>query len=334
MRPRLLALFTLFLLLVSFTLSALAQSETSSADCQYLFLRYSGNGTRLALIHSRTLEEFTVLEGAPRDIVRFDTSPDCRYVAATLDDACPRVVVWETTSGSRIWTPEIGCTYRSGWFYWKPDGSALLVTSYNEATLWFPDSNTALPLNAPPQYSYFDSLINWDDLHGWVWFQSYTGTEGVSAFDMQTGNHVLTFTNASIDETRRRRGTPSVIRFSPDGTKVIVFGQRDEFLHQLPAMTVYDIASGIGTQVQVEQNAAGHVVLSPDNRYLVMGYTALRVWDMQNLPENVEARLPTLRIGTGGDRIRGLQFVDNTTIRVTTIEGDSLWNVVTGEQVG
>ena len=83
----------------------------------------------------------------------------------------------------------------------------------------------------------------------------------------------------------------------------------------------------------MERNGAGVVALSPDNRYVVMGYTALRVWDLNTLPEAVEDRLPIQRINPGGNRITALKFLDSTTAEVTTRSGVSHWNVVTGTQI-
>jgi WD40 repeat protein len=156
---------------------------------------------------------------------------------------------------------------------------------------------------------------------------------GATAFDIRTGEQVISFKNPpeSVDHIGF---TQSRFTFSSDQSKVILSGQSTWDNRTNPAMTVYDIASGIPTQVNVERNGAGAVALSPDNRYLVMGYQAIRVWDLSNLPENVEDRLPIYRFAGPGKRIVDLRFVDNTTIETTAADGQtSRWDVLSGNPV-
>jgi hypothetical protein len=96
---------------------------------------------------------------------------------------------------------------------------------------------------------------------------------------------------------------------------------------------VYDIASGQGTQVNVERNGVGAVALSADNRYLVMGYDALRVWDLHNLPERLEDRLPVYRHGGPGAFIRTVRFIEATVVEVTTERGITRWDILTGANI-
>lgn len=64
----------------------------------------------------------------------------------------------------------------------------------------------------------------------------------------------------------------------------------------------------------------------------------IRVWDLQQLPENVDDRLPTYTFTGPKERIGFVRFVDNTTLETLTINAPPgfpyfRWNVVTGEFV-
>jgi hypothetical protein len=81
-------------------------------------------------------------------------------------------------------------------------------------------------------------------------------------------------------------------------------------------------------------NGAGLVALSPDTRYLVMVYRAVRVWDLTQLPEDVKDRLPVRRFGGPKAFISGIRFVDTTVLEITTDGGNtSKWDVLTGEEL-
>jgi hypothetical protein len=148
------------------------------------------------------------------------------------------------------------------------------------------------------------------------------GDGGVIAYDFN-GVVVKSFGNFS-EVNQRNRVTRSFFTFSPDRTHLIAHGQTDWEELTAPAVTVHNIASGTYVHVNPELNGAGVVALSPDNRYLVMGFTALRVWDLQNLAENFDERLPLWRFPGTGSRITQVQFLDATRIQMTTVEGTVL----------
>jgi hypothetical protein len=74
--------------------------------------------------------------------------------------------------------------------------------------------------------------------------------------------------------------------------------------------------------------------LTTDNRYLVLGYTALRVWDLHSLPPAYEDRLPTYRHGGPAAVVRCLRVISERVVETITIDGASRWNVETGQRVG
>jgi hypothetical protein len=99
-------------------------------------------------------------------------------------------------------------------------------------------------------------------------------------------------------------------------------------------MTVYDIASGTGVQVNPELNAAGTVAMSPDNRYLTMSYTAIRVWDMNNLAADIADRLPIYRLPLPVPLNSRVYFSDSTTLIAESKDGATrfVYTMTTGER--
>lgn len=306
---------------------------------------------RLVLTDWNTGEQVQVLDANLPYRYGFHWSPDCRFLLghSLPFRACnPGVIVWNVASGVKIFEANGFCDGNYGKyprFFWSPDNSVVLLAQWNKGTftteyslgrgiLLYPDTGQYFELKAT---SFEPSLnqIYWDEIRGWLWS---SGFEGVAAFDLRSGKQVIDFPNPPESDVKydwEYWFIPpiSYFTFSPDGSKVAVHGHSDLRLEMSPAMTVYDIASGAEVQVNVERNGAGAVALSPDNRYLVMGYDALRVWDLHNLPESVEDRLPIYRHGGPGGIVKAMQFIDDVTIETTTDAGVTRWNLHSGEPV-
>ena len=75
------------------------------------------------------------------------------------------------------------------------------------------------------------------------------------------------------------------------------------------------------------------IALSPDNRYLIAAYNAIRVWDLHNLPENINDRLPIYRHGGPEARIWSARFINQEIIETTSEESTQWWILHTGEFV-
>jgi WD40 repeat protein len=107
------------------------------------------------------------------------------------------------------------------------------------------------------------------------------------------------------------------------------------------SLTVYDLATMTSTEVNVEGFAAPSiplakyhpVALSPDNRYLVVGHDALRVWDLQNLPTDIADRLPIYRHGGPKALILSVTFSEPSVIETTSGEGRQKWDLYTGAYI-
>ena len=107
------------------------------------------------------------------------------------------------------------------------------------------------------------------------------------------------------------------------------------------SVTVWDIDRFTAYAINVEgfglpyteDRSCDPLALSPDNRYLVIGSAAIRVWDLQNLPAVFEDRLPLYRHEGPVSRIGCLYFIDNTTIETISSDGIQRWNLHTGELI-
>ena len=263
-----------------------------------------------------------------------ELSPDCRFYIgrSRIKDHCePGLIIWEATTGTeRLRRDDFCDTMLTSYPLMRrnDDMSVAIISEHlsrdnmqgggGQQFFWFPATNQQVSLKrAEGNYGMDADLrqVSWDVQRGWLWSSSYGG---VVAFDIAGGEETLHYFNP-VDASFALDGTSSYFAFSPDGSQVIVYGQRSARNHTRPGMTVYDIATGYPTAVNIEANGAGEVAMSSDNRYLAMSYTAVRVWDLQNLPENVEDRLPDYRLANPTDTyyIGTIHFLDNNTIEAS-----------------
>jgi WD40 repeat protein len=101
-------------------------------------------------------------------------------------------------------------------------------------------------------------------------------------------------------------------------------------------VSVYNYADGSIRQVPTGEATGSRkaaIALSPDGRYLVVGWYALRVWDLNNLPANFDDRQPIYRHEGPIKVITAVRFIDSQTIETTSGEGVQRWNILTGEAV-
>ncbi|MDX2139906.1 MAG: hypothetical protein SF123_17605 [Chloroflexota bacterium] len=244
-----------------------------------------------------------------------------------LYDVVDRGVVGETAGGSSIrWSPnsDQAITYLRRnhlFFLWTRSGNQ--VAHLREA----------LSPTITGDFQRYVSLAgggSWDYARGWIWM---SGHGGVLTYDL-AGQVIRVLDNYNDTANRYRVQTTTGFLFSTDNSLVVLFGQRSELRYTAPALAVYDIASGQGVRLNPELNAAGIVALSADNRYLVMGYTALRVWDLQNVAPNFEDRLPFLRLAGTGGRIRAVRFIDTRIVEMETVTDVIIrYDVQTGARV-
>ena len=98
-------------------------------------------------------------------------------------------------------------------------------------------------------------------------------------------------------------------------------------------LTPYDInVEGYGNPYS-RNPACPTLAISPDNRHLVIASTTIRVWDLWNLPEIFEDRLPIYRHEATFHRIGCIRFLDNDIVETISADGTYYWNIHTGEIV-
>lgn len=264
------------------------------------------------------------------------------------------IVIWDTTTGGRVHTIENNVGHYMAAVVqpsviWHPDSSHALVLGgcysirhtciferEHEDFIWQRDNNHSYRIDAPEdsQAAFFNrasfNQYYWDTARGWLWG---SGPGGVSAYEINTGQEVRLFPNRqqpTLAETR--------FRFSPDGKLVIAYGISQPGAPDSGGITIYDIETSSPIYVNAEGFGAPNipladyhpVALSADNRYLIAGYDAIRVWDIQNLPENVKDRLPIYRHAGPEAQIRSVIFSDWGVIETTSTEGKQHWDLHTG----
>jgi len=331
--------FALFIIFASVLWCSIASSDAQqNTDCTTLHANSTDHGT-IDFINPST--DFVVHQDDVPYQFMIDHSPDCRWLIgyatryfAVLDDAenCePGVIIWDALTGIRLQEFDSMCdTSLSGYprFIWKPDNTALIISRWQDfpttgstapRVLWYPNNNQLINL-ADIQYKRVN-LINvlWDDARQLIWS---SGNAGVGALSMSTGELIYWFPN-----------TPTKSRFilSPDFSKIVAYGHHRDRGYNDARMSIHNISSGESVTLNIETNGLGTVAMSPDNRYVGMAYTAIRIWDLQNLSED---HLPSYRFYFPDSDIADWSFIDNTIIEATSEAGDVMrWSLVTGQPI-
>jgi WD40 repeat protein len=281
------------------------------------------------------------------------TSPEVRN-QPTIKWKNRDIVIWDATTGGRVHTLENNVGhYMPGVaqpaVIWHPASSYALVLGgcysirhtciferEHEDFIWHRDNNHSYRIDAPEdgQTAFFNrasfNQYYWDVARSWLWG---SGPGGVSAYDITTGQEVRLFPNRqqpTLAETR--------FRFSDDATLIVVYGISQPGAPADGGITVYDIETAAPVYVNAEGFGAPNipladyhpVALSADNRYLIAGYNAIRVWDIQNLPASVDDRLPIYRHAGPEALIWSADFSDWGVIETTSEEGTQHWDLHTG----
>jgi hypothetical protein len=327
--------------------STYGQGSETATTCQALIPRLN-HTFLLRFTEPRTNQQVAIEQLAYHYTFRY--SPDCRFIIGNstgVGDCNPGLIIWNANTGERMQAFTGFCDTTNTTYphlIWKPDYSAVVISewyrgwnasfSWQDRYLWYPNTNQLVLLEDDSEQFVVEPTlfqVEWDEARNWVWT---SGISGIAAFDGQSGLRTIDFPNPP-EIKRSYVGTSTFFTFSPDRTHVIAHGQRDVQNWMTPMMTVYDIASGIGVQVNPERNADGKVALSPDNRYLIMSYSAIRVWDLNNLAADVADRLPIYRLPQPVSLNSRVYFSDNTTLIAESNDGVTrfVYTMTTGERL-
>jgi WD40 repeat protein len=256
---------------------------------------------------------------------------NCRYLVAheiwTPDEPAARRItsIYDTLTGQRI--------FRSGrepWFDFisSPDKTEFLIKSVKGIYLMNETLAQPVLLFDRNRDQKFMRYYEWDMARGQLLVSFWENSGYLMVYDIHSGA-----TLAAISEPESCTPTGVEYTKSADERYLIVYTFRGE----PTCVTVYNRDSGtVVAQVNSEERTAPdaeQIALSPDGRYLVIGKQVLRVWDLANLPEQFEDRLPIYRYDGPERIIHALHFVSNEVVEATTLDGIQQWNILTGEQV-
>jgi hypothetical protein len=297
-------------------------------------------------------------------------SPDCRYLSGAIGTSRAffperesldgedyvswngrQVIIWDTVNGSRIQSfVNPGRYLNQTTVAWSPDsqnalilggcGSVQFSCTHERARydwLWNQATNNRVRIGQLPedgQWNFSRAWFNqfyWDESHGWLWG---SGIGGAVTYDVDTGAETEVFASC----LNRNCWPEARFVFSNDGTKLVVYSIAQPGSDGHIGLTIYDLTSRLSTEINVEGLGAPYIpyaeyhpaALSDDNRYLVVGYDALRVWDTQNLPTAIEDRLPIYRHGGPEALIDSVHFSDWGVIETSSSEGIQHWDLHTG----
>lgn len=288
-----------------------------------IFPRYELRNQRLLLVSWNTGEIVREVETSflTDQFNVMNWSPDCRYMAAAVGSESPETMIWDVSSGARLGSfPGAGLT-------WSPDSQQAVISDADGLKLWNVGSASAVELT-DFRGDYF--------LHQWTAdtlfvmpYSTYYSAPGVTAFNRSTGAQSGYYDNLAGDDQQ------TGFTVSSDGRTVILYTVRIQRLSGA-GVTIWDRSSGNAVQVDAGSEAtldADQLALSPDGRFLVIGGRQIRVWDLQTLPESLDARDPQSYDGPSA-AITDLRFLSNDIVETVSRFGDvQQWNVLTGNLI-
>lgn len=279
--------------------------------------------------------------------ILMDRSPQCLYVigmfqVATAPDDERLIIAWDVNDGGRVIEyirPKLNFS-QVPQFLWNPSETEVVIGSVPQRIglgnspaqhpfhLWKLDTDEGFVLQCGVEncLSPLFRRIIWDDTHNWLWTGSLYG---MVAYDRDTGYVTYSYENPPWEGYISIWGHSVV--FSDDMSHVIIYFDTNSSA----GLTVWDINQYQAYPVYIDDFVSRHgsIALSPDNRYLAIGFRAIRVWDLQNLEPAYEDRFPIYRHEGPFANIGFLQFVDNTTIETRSADGVQLWDLHTGELI-
>jgi len=325
------------------SLPSMAQAQDTSLCSPSLDFSYDFTTDTLSVIRPDTGEVLNTIADV-RNFHTRSTSPNCRYLVGSVwrdnDDpiysAQGETTIWDAISGNIIATYPDLARIRPHRIHWSPDSQRLIVESRFGAFLWNFFDNTQVQLTTQSQQRWQLNLY-WDTGRGEVYILPYSyfiSEDAVLVYNWLNGTQIARLDN-SINETRFGY---TITTYSIKDNLVFVYHAGGDGAHRQNPLTVWDRNTWqIIAQVNTGSNGpyTGELIdISPDGRYLVIGFTTLRVWDLWNLPENFEERSFTYQHLVDNRGMQSVRFIDNVTVEMV-LDNLSVQhrNVETGEIV-
>jgi hypothetical protein len=257
---------------------------------------------------------------------------NCRYIVAynvwRPFEPYPRrfTSIYDTITGQRIFHSR-----REPWWFdilWSPTQEQFLIKSVTGMHLMSEALSEPVLLFTHFRHGNAMRYYEWDMARNQLLVNFWENSGYLMIYDIHTAAVLAAITNPEIC-------SPTGLYYSKstDERYLIVYTIRGE-----PAcVTIYDQETrAVVAQVNAERLTAldaSQIALSPDGHYLVIGILALRVWDLWNLPEVFEQRLPIHRHEGPIQTIQSVTFIDNTTLETVSNDGVQHWNLQSGLQI-
>lgn len=343
--PRILVFAAFSLLLV---LPTFVQAQEAACTPAHEFV-YDAAAETLSLVHRASGAVSNVLT----DVLDFDrraSSPDCRFLVGAVwrfvnnrfsNYRAGDTTVFNAATGAVLAEYPQPSNSTPHPILWSPDSQRLLVSTRNGSFLWDFLAGS-ISLVTTQSVVIYRQQHYWDEERHELFLMGqsdYQSAQEVIVVNWLSGEVVGRYHNA-VDGLAE---APLFHRFRvyPDVLIVYSVAARGDYPSDGNPATIWDRSSGqLLAQVNMEAAAvptnrgssALLIDLSPDRRYVAIGFRTLRVWDLWNLPANFEERTRTYQYLIDDYGVNALHFVDNTTVEVLLDDGFTRWryDVTTG----
>jgi WD40 repeat protein len=309
---------------------------------QHLRVNVHSTNETVSLIDAQTRAVYHILETGVRNVNLLGWSPSCRYVAAFIHQSDnTNLYIWDVETGSQMVYIARNAGESRGYgpvatVNWSPD------ERYAIFNVWFNNRRAGLLVDIPNgTFARIPPLLRkhaWDVANNRLYGIGFRERDGVFAFELPTGQLLATYAPENPDE----RILAQELFLSDDRSHIVyytavtysAFGCRGGF-------AVWNVWTVSGQTVQTDcrdfpsafRDGRRRIVLSPDNRYVVVGRDIIRVWDLQAL--NSDSSPNWFHEGPEY-RIAYIRFLDNQTLETFAVGEHRYalrWNLFSGAYV-
>ena len=153
-------------------------------------------------------------------------------------------------------------------------------------------------------------------------------------YDCITGEQIAVYNSFEVGRPAPPAGVFTQANFAVTDDFVLIYRTNGDNRNPL---TIWDRTTqqivfqiNIGTAGFLRRNL---VALSPDQRYLAIGFRTLRVWDLMELADSFDDRTATYQYLIDSRGMNDLIFVDERTVRIFLDNGNPIqMDILTGER--